>query len=102
MEDGREAIEEDLIQQDQLIVVGEPMFGVPAGGDIAGTTQDPMAKFLKPAGIAAAGIAGVGALVGVVWLFDKVKGFFNRKRNDDQVKESRKRRRHVRDWTVSN
>jgi hypothetical protein len=71
-------------------------------GFVAVATQDPMAKFLKPAGIAAAGLAGVGALVGVVWLFDKVKGFFSRKHNDDEVNESRKRRRHVRDWTVSN
>src|SRR5947207_7511569 len=44
------------------------------------TAQVIVDKYLKPAGFVTAGAAGVGALVGVVWLFSKVKGFFNRKR----------------------
>jgi hypothetical protein len=64
---------------------------------VAANTQDILNKFVKPAGVVSAGLAGVGAVVGVVWLFEKVKGFFNRKHTK---KESSKQRRHVRDWSV--
>lgn len=64
---------------------------------VLGTVQDISAKLLKPAGFVSAGLAGVGALVGVVWLYDQVKGFISRKRTK---KESSKKRRHVRDWSV--
>jgi hypothetical protein len=64
---------------------------------VVSTTHDISAKLLKPAGLVTAGLAGVGALVGVVWVFDKVKGFLSHKRTK---KESSKKRRHVRDWSV--
>lgn len=63
---------------------------------VASTSQDSTTRFLKPAGIAAAGIAGVGTLVGVVWLFDKIKGLIRSKQENGGFE-----RRHGRDWTVN-
>lgn len=62
--------------------------------------MDTTARFLKPAGIATAGIVGIGALISVVWLADKVKGFISRRRN--KKVSAKKARRHVRDWSVTN
>ena len=90
---------EELAEVEDIPVVAtEPLVqDGKALSPVVANTQDVLAKFVKPAGIVSAGLAGVGAVVGVVWLFDKVKGFFNRKHTK---KASSKKRRHVRDWSV--
>jgi hypothetical protein len=57
-------------------------------------------KIVKPAGFAVAALTGVGALIGSVWLFGKVKAFFQRKRAGKSRGTSRRKRRHVRDWNA--
>jgi hypothetical protein len=91
--------------------VGIPQKGVPAfahppkgGGQpfvpVAGvvTEQFSLDKIAKPAGIAVAALTGVGAVVGTVWLFEKAKAFFQRKREGRSRGTSNRKRRHVRDW----
>jgi hypothetical protein len=55
-------------------------------------------KFLKPAGIAVAVVAGVVSLAGLVWVWGKLRGRFGKDKGKEGVKKVH--RRHVRDWSV--
>jgi hypothetical protein len=65
-------------------------------------TNSVLDKVIKPAGIAVAALTGVGTVVGVVWLFEKAKAFFQRQREGRLRGTSRRKRRHVRDWNSGN
>jgi hypothetical protein len=88
-----------------------PTFAPPAEGSTGGfvpkaaaaTVQDSIIdKVVKPAGIAVAALTGIAALVGGVWLFDRAKAFFQRRRGarTGGTAERTRTRRHVRDWNV--
>ena len=90
-----------------------PTFAPPAEGSTGGfvpkaaaaTTRDSIIdKVVKPAGVAVAALTGVAALVGGVWLFDKAKAFFQRRKGarTGGTAERTKMRRHVRDWNADN
>lgn len=53
-------------------------------------------KFLKPAGIAVAVVAGVVSLAGLVWVWGKLRG----RKDKDKEGVKKVHRRHVRDWSV--
>jgi len=58
-------------------------------------------KFIKPAGIATAGLLAVGTLGGLIWAFNKWKNRGIKKGAKKGGKKSgKKERRHVRQWTV--
>jgi hypothetical protein len=86
---------------------GVPVFAPPVQGNaqpfvpVAGAVTEHnsvLDKVVKPAGIAIAALSGVGTLVGAIWLFERAKAFFQRKRERKLRGTSRRKRRHVRDW----
>lgn len=61
----------------------------------------PMAKFVRPAGYVLAVGAGIASLVGVVVGYNTIKGWLQKKKASQKGEGKQRRRRHVRDWTMT-
>lgn len=83
------AIEYGKINQ-QEVAVGDKL--PPA---IIAAPQNGMAKFANPTGLLAATLSGVASLVGVVWLFDNIRGPSHNRRKAEELS---KKRPHAREW----
>lgn len=83
-----------------LPVEGSPGGFVPKAAIVTKQSSQ-IEKIVKPAGIAVAALTGIIALVGGVWLFDRAKAFFQRRKGAKKgTTAERKTRRHVRDWNA--